>query len=707
MPNRVIQKTVDIYQYPKEFEGNSGSVTIGDLHGNAVKLLHFALRHNVVKFKDDVTNPEQRFASFVDLYDKMGAAVEAIKDGESTIKSQQAHMERHQKKLDRHTELTAKAERTPEEDKELASINPEQLKGFIAGNKQQIDEARQKIDDSKKILPGLVDEFHQFLGQIEVKDKKAVVRLIGDELADRGSNDYFTLRFLELLSDNGVKVNITISNHSNEFVTAYENLFQDRGLKAKGDVTDPDKLSFLGLKVLVDEGIVQASAITDMVEKAYKPALKVIDYTLSDDGINLFSHAPVRFEIIQHVANKLGVVYDDSTKEALAATIDKINVKFGQAVAENRINELCDTSNIGQLESLTAQEMATSPLVNVIWNRWSAAADTQDARPSEKNGYKIGYNHGHDPYQSQFEHVNNLDTSCGKGAPRQIAKKLAEAQAAVDSPTETAGNKKSAQGYIDGVNSYKVLDSNEKSMSHQFTPEAIDKEFKQKNQSFFESLFDKVAQAAKSVVDGVKGLWGKVKETVSNLVNPEAKEKPFQEALEKMRQEVQAYEGARNRLELFLNNVTEKPYSYADAKADMALMKNCAANIKEMAMPPGMEAYAKQYEFAKDVGNKLNWMAYSECDKIQKGELTYDRLSGRLDDALNKVAQQQKQEPSSWVRAQPHERHNLVVNDKPGSTIDASHEVKDALFMHKQMDVRNNDERELEQEHEHISISNR
>ncbi|WP_133135887.1 Dot/Icm T4SS effector Wip [Legionella rowbothamii] len=702
MTHRVIQKTVDIYQYPKEFEGNSGSVTIGDLHGNAVKLLHFALRHDVVKFKAGVENPEQSFANFVDLYDKMGAAVEVIKNSEFTIKSQQDLMGRHRKNLDRHAELTVKAERTPEEDKELASINPEQLKGFIVGNEQKISEERQKINDSKKILPGLVDEFHQFLGQIEVKDKKAVVRLIGDELADRGSNDYFTLRFLELLSDNGVKINITISNHSNEFVTAYENLLKERGLKARGDVSDPDKLSFLGLKLLVDEGIVQESAITEMVEKVYKPTLKVIDYTLSDDGINLFTHAPVRFEIIQHVANKLGVVYDDSTKEALAATIDKINVKFSQAVAENRINELCDTSNIGILENLTPQEMAASPLVNLIWNRWSAMADTEDARPSEKNGYTIGYNHGHDPYQSQFENVNNLDTSCGKGAPRQIAKKLAEAQAVVDSPTESPEIKKLAQGYINGVNSYKVLDSDEKSMEHQFTPEAIDKEFKQKNQSFFEALFDKVAQAAKSVVDGVKGLWGKVKETISNLVNPDAKEKPLQEALAKMRQEVQVYEGARNRLELFLNNVTEKSYSYADAKADMALMKNGAANIKEMTIPQGMEAYAKQYEFAKNVSDKLNWTAYSECNKIQKGEVTYNRLSERFDDALRKIAQQQKHEPSSWARTQPQERHSLVVNDKPGSTIDASHEIKDALHIHKETDGRSNNEDEQEQ----ISISN-
>ncbi|USQ13403.1 hypothetical protein J2N86_12025 [Legionella lytica] len=702
MVNQVIQKNVDIYQYPKEFEGNSGSVTIGDLHGNAVKLLHFALRHNIVQFKANVENPEQSYASFVDVYDKMGAAVETIKNSEFTIKSKQDLIEKHQQKIARHEELSAKDSRTQEEEKELASINPEQLKGFITEKVELIAAAKEAIDASKKMLPDLVKEFHQFLGQIEVRDKNAIVRLIGDELADRGSNDYFTLRFLELLSDNGVKVNITISNHSNEFVTAYENLFKNQGLKAKNDVTDPDKLSFLGLKVLVEEGVVEESDITEIVERVYKPSLKVIDYTLSEDGINLFTHAPVRFEIIQHVANSLGVVYDDSTKEALAATIDKINVKFSQAVAENRINELCDTSNIGRLENLTPEEMAASPLVNVIWNRWSAAADTDDARPSEKNGYKIGYNHGHDPYQSKYAHVNNLDTSCGKGAPRQISKKLEEAQAAVDSPTESPETRKAAQGYIDGVNCYKVLDSDEKSVDHQFTPEAIDKEFKQKNQSFFGALFDKVAQVAKSVVDGVKGIWNGIKETVSNLVNPGAKEKPLQEALGKMRQEVQVYEAKRNKLELFVNNVTEGAYSSADIKADMALMKQAAENIQKMTMPPGMEAYAKQYEFAKDL-SKLNWTAYSDCDKIQKGELTHNDLFTRVDEALKKIATQKNQEPSTWVRAQPHEHHDLVVNGTPGSTIDVSHEVKDTLNIHKGTGGIKVDD---EGEQERVSLSN-
>lgn len=683
MPSRVLQKSVDIYQYPKEFEGNSGSITIGDLHGNAVKFVHFLLRHEVVTFKSHLENPSKIYAQFVDLYDKMGAAIEVFKDAQRTIKSEQNLMERHQKNIARYNELTQQTERTEKEEYELAGLSkPEQLQSFINQNEQKIVRATQDIEHAKHIVPGLVKEFNQFINQLEVSDKEVTVRLIGDELADRGSNDYFTLRLLGLLSDNQVKVHITISNHSNEFIAAYENLYKKQGLNAKGDVSDPDKLSFIGLKMLLDDGVISETEVTALVDKAYKPSLKIIGYTLGDQGISLFTHAPVRFEIVQHIANNLGVVYDDSSKEALAATIDKINVKFGQIVAENRIQEFCDTSAVQMLENLTAQEMAAYPLVNVIWNRWSEKADTDEARPPGKNGYAINYVHGHDPYQSVHAHVNNLDTSCGKGAPRQIEKKLAEAQAVVDSLTESPQIKVQAQAYIDGVNNYKVLDSNEQSLNHQFTPQQIDAEFKQKNtsKSFFGSLFDKIAQTAKNAWEGIsqlgktiasniehsaQKLWSTVKETVSDFINPNHKEKhECAQAMHAIRREISLYHGAKDRLKLHLGHENLQEYSSREIKADMKIMREAAVNLKKMDLPPGLEKMVQKFAFVND-RRKLDWGAYDDCVKIQRGELNHHDLFARLDANLEKIAKQQPPQTPLWNRQNAQESpRSLIINHK-------------------------------------------
>ncbi|HAZ7574271.1 hypothetical protein OQJ02_09245 [Legionella sp. PATHC032] len=69
MANKIITENIDIYQHPKEPKDNLGSITIGDLHGNTVKVLHFLLQHNVVRFKNQ-QNREQLFQDFVDLYEK-------------------------------------------------------------------------------------------------------------------------------------------------------------------------------------------------------------------------------------------------------------------------------------------------------------------------------------------------------------------------------------------------------------------------------------------------------------------------------------------------------------------------------------------------------------------------------------------------------------------------------------------------------------
>jgi hypothetical protein len=48
-------------------------------------------------------------------------------------------------------------------------------------------------------------------------NKKRLIRLIGDELADRGANDYLTLLLLGKMKDLELKYEIIWSNHGNFF----------------------------------------------------------------------------------------------------------------------------------------------------------------------------------------------------------------------------------------------------------------------------------------------------------------------------------------------------------------------------------------------------------------------------------------------------------------------------------------------------------
>src|SRR3990167_9276316 len=120
---QLITNDVDIHSYPKIEERlalqKGDELTIGDLHGNALKLTYFLIRHQIL----DVD--EKNYRDLVKIYDK------------------------------KPDDLTAK-----------------DLEKFNA------------ILENSRVNPGM-----------------GTIRLIGDVLADRGSNDYFTLEILGKLQD--------------------------------------------------------------------------------------------------------------------------------------------------------------------------------------------------------------------------------------------------------------------------------------------------------------------------------------------------------------------------------------------------------------------------------------------------------------------------------------------------------------------------
>ena len=411
MPHTIIHKEVNIYKYPEEFEGHLGSVTLGDLHGNTLKLLHFLLRHDVIKFKNFVADTRVAYQEFVGIYEKI-----------NTISSQCIKITRNIKELLDVSNTNSYVSRevgdrgitcqqTLESISSARNITTNSLDEDIdpSLSPQKLIALQQEEKTAIKRLSSCIDRFQKFLSKIEIKDNSALVRLIGDEVADRGSNDYFTLKMLGLLKDNNVQVTIIISNHGREFVTAYENLFTKGEFTPQNDIQSRQIPSFHHLKLLIDEKIVSQDEITDLINRAYKPTLKLLDYTQYQDVIRIFTHAPVTFDIIHKLAVSLDLNYNDSSKENLGATIHDINNKFQTIVRENRVHEYCHFRMGHESDS------QNHPFLNLIWNRWDNIKDNDiGARPPIVNGFHVNYIHGHDSHQSQWVQVTNLDTICGK-----------------------------------------------------------------------------------------------------------------------------------------------------------------------------------------------------------------------------------------------------------------------------------------------------
>lgn len=161
-------------------------VTLGDLHGNAVKLLHFLMRYGVVIWKASVADKAAAYQSFVDIYDR---AAELLKFRNLMINLQ-------------------------------GDIQNSSTKNEVY--RSEFD--RLKVLSAPKEWMLLIRRFDVLMSQLAVQDAMTQVRLLGDELADRGSNDYFTLRLLGFLQEAHVQVSILSSNHGAQFLDDYHGI---------------------------------------------------------------------------------------------------------------------------------------------------------------------------------------------------------------------------------------------------------------------------------------------------------------------------------------------------------------------------------------------------------------------------------------------------------------------------------------------------
>ncbi|MCZ6913710.1 MAG: hypothetical protein O7C59_03970 [Rickettsia endosymbiont of Ixodes persulcatus] len=320
---QLVTVTVDIYNFPvldQIHRSDVSQLTIGDLHGNAIKLLYFLLKQGVV---NNIT--EKDYIELVGIYRKDIFSIEK---------------------------------------KDLALFN--------------------KIIDKLKCK------------------KIGVLRLLGDEFAgDRGSNDYFTLKILEKLHEQSVQVEILLSNHGIEFIEGYE---KKKFLPSEIPYRAPyfQSVSMLNLEILIQKGFVSRKEVISIYNKAYKPSLRVISYSLTEGvnpGITLYSHAPIGLDTIKNFARKFKIIFKSKTAPQLAATIEKINAKFQTFVISNTIHKLFKWNRNGD------------PFECLTWNREYENLN----RPAEITGFSLCFVHGHDSNEHSENNIFNLDNFLGKG----------------------------------------------------------------------------------------------------------------------------------------------------------------------------------------------------------------------------------------------------------------------------------------------------
>lgn len=464
MSTELIERTgIDIRRYPNpaKIVPAQAEVTLGDLHGNALKLLHFLLMEGVVRFKDSVVNPAVVYQQFVEDYDAI-ATQELLSRRPSLVLGQEKH------------NLIARKVATTDENEKA------QLEKEIQAIEKKV--AYAETPKAKACARDLLTEhsarFISLFKTLEVASPDTLVRLIGDEVSDRGSSDYLTLELLAFLQKNNVPVRILVSNHGADFITSAESLSKDSSsLSDAGLIDTSQKVSFLGLMTAFKQpGGCSAERLTQLVDTVYKPSLCLLDYTLSENGITLFTHAPVRFSVLRDLAQALKVTYRDDRVEALGETLDKMNSRFAKLLKENQLAALLNIpqeiveNDALDMANLSLVNQKDWPIVHLIWNRWNKHKDDGEpnARPAQVNGYHVRYVHGHDPYRPEGQaHITNLDSDLGKLAPRDeetFQKRIVS--------DEDARSFEAARKYL-------VLGSSSSTLHQKHDPEKVEEEFRE------------------------------------------------------------------------------------------------------------------------------------------------------------------------------------------------------------------------------------
>lgn len=281
-------------------------------------------------------------------------------------------------------------------------------------------------------LSKFVAQFEKIVKELVFYKKAILIRLLGDILSDRGSNDYFILLILEALHKNNISVRIILSNHDGNFIQAYEH-YDERG-KMEGRLIKNEargRQSLINLGFLIMKKIVSFENIQTLVEGYYKPKLVLLDCSLDieTNAITIFSHAPVGLAEISLLSEKMIVSFNDQTSLALNESIQEINDTFKQLYIddpERKISSLyIDLSNnypaspitpttpgspVKNRETVKSDFATVSDIVKqFMWNRNYAIY-----RPARHNDYSMFFVHGHDSSKmSRSTHICNLNNALG------------------------------------------------------------------------------------------------------------------------------------------------------------------------------------------------------------------------------------------------------------------------------------------------------
>lgn len=280
------------------------------------------------------------------------------------------------------------------------------------------------------IQPCHIDSFESILEQALFNPIASTIkiRLLGDETADRGQNDYFTLLILEQLHKNNVPIEILFSNHGAEFIKFYE---EDCALDFMPLMFSQDTEYIKSLRCLIyllKHELISKDKLLSLINESYKPNIKLLSYNIEPIRqdfccITIYTHAPVGLETIKALADKFNIIYNSNCEILLAKFInilEAINQEFNKLLANHVLaKSLAEEKPYLYIEG---SQISSLPILKTIWNRvdhpiYAGPLFRPHFMSFLDQKCRMHYTHGHDGQGqvkiSEQEHVTNLDNCLG------------------------------------------------------------------------------------------------------------------------------------------------------------------------------------------------------------------------------------------------------------------------------------------------------
>lgn len=275
----IIDYHANLYEYPKKHALEKLTpdrvLTVGDMHGNALKLIYILIRHQVLDID------ESQYKELIRIYD---------------------------------TPVPQRAEKK-------SNIDPEfdlRLKMYANNMKQFakiINDAFNKVDTKK-------------VGRL---------RFLGDLISERGRNDYFTFKMIEWFFIKNI-ARILWSNHDYDALIHIYNLSNpDKKINPWFlEEHSHFKQSLLNLIELIELKVVRLDWINHVIQNCYKPLLQLISYAREEGyhgkkHLTIYTHAPTKFthslqRAITHFMIKQNI--SEPSLSNIIHAIDAINRKL-------------------------------------------------------------------------------------------------------------------------------------------------------------------------------------------------------------------------------------------------------------------------------------------------------------------------------------------------------------------------------------------